>query len=374
MTVRFPRLPLRELRRQPSRFIVATIVLAFLTTLLLFLGGLLDGLYLGSTGAIRAQRADVIVYSSNARDSFLRSRIDAATRAKVEAAAGVTEVGGLGFVLLGAQVPGQSDLADVAVAGYELPPAGVPAPPKYDGQGVADERLQDQGVHAGDTILVGPAQTPITIIGFVDDTGYLLQGSVWVNLNTWRAVQNANRPDAALADGVVQVLVVKGSAVPGAGPLTATIDAATDGATKSLTRDDAVLALPGVKQQRDTFNQIIYTTLAVVLAVVGLFFSLLTLERLGLYGVLKAIGASTRRLFVGVVIQAVIVAVIAFAIGSLLAVGASAALPAKVPLQLTSNRFVFTFVGLLVAAVLGSAISLRRVTRVDPASAIGNAA
>ena len=39
------------------------------------LGGLLDGLYLGSTGAIRAQKADVIVYSQSARDSFLRSRI-----------------------------------------------------------------------------------------------------------------------------------------------------------------------------------------------------------------------------------------------------------------------------------------------------------
>jgi putative ABC transport system permease protein len=44
-----------------------------------------------------------------------------------------------------------------------------------------------------------------------------------------------------------------------------------------------------------------------------------------------------------------------------------------VPLQLTPGRFAFTFAGLLVAAVLGSAISLRRVTRVDPASAIGNA-
>ena len=110
-----------------------------------------------------------------------------------------------------------------------------------------------------------------------------------------------------------------------------------------------------------------------VLAVVGLFFSLLTLERIGLYGVLKAIGATTRRLFLGVLIQAVIVAVIAFAIGSALAIGAAAALPAKVPLQLIPSRFVFTFSGLLVAAILGSAISLRRVTKVEPASAIGTA-
>ncbi len=365
-----PKLPLRELRRTPNRFVVATVVLAFLSTLLLFLGGLLDGLYLGSTGAIRSQQADVIVFSSSARDSFLRSRITPDIRAQVEGAQGVTEVGGLGFVLLGAQVPGQTELADVAVAGYELAPKGVPAT-ALDGQGVADSRLQDQGVSKGDTILVGPAATPITITGFVDDTGYLLQGSVWVNLSTWRTVQNANRPDSAVTDGVVQALVVRGAGTHAA--LAGAIDAASSGATKSLTLDEAVLALPGVKQQRDTFNQIIYTTLAVVLAVVGLFFSLLTLERIGLYGVLKAIGATTKRLFIGVLLQALIIATISFIIGSGLAMAAAAALPAKVPLQLIPSRFISTFIGLLVAAILGSAISLRRVTKVEPASAIGSA-
>ncbi len=359
-------LALTEVRRQPGRFVVATVVLTFLATLLLFLGGLLDGLYLGSTGAIRAQRADAIVFSAASRDSFLRSRITPDLRAEVERVDGVTAVGGLGFTLLGAEVPGRTGFADVAVAGYEIAPRGVPAPPRYDGQGYADERLRDAGVDVGDTLLVGPARSEVTVIGFVDDTSYLLQGGLWVNLATWQAVQNANRPDAAVADGVVQALVVQGS-----GDLTAAIDAATGGATRSLTVDEAVLALPGVEQQESTFNQIIYSTLVVVLAVVGLFFSLLTLERTGIYGVLKAIGASTRRLLAGVVLQAVVVAAVAFVVGSLLALAAGAALPANVPLQLTPGRFAFTFLGLVVAAVLGSAISLRRVTRIDPASAIG---
>ena len=115
-----PMLPLRELRRRPSRFIVATVVLSFLATLLLFLGGLLDGLYLGSTGAIRAQQGDVIVFSSGARDSFLRSRITADVREQVAAADGVQEVGGIGFVLLGAQVPGESQGTGFARVGEVL--------------------------------------------------------------------------------------------------------------------------------------------------------------------------------------------------------------------------------------------------------------
>jgi len=363
------KLPVRELRRRPNRFVVATAVLSFLATLLLFLGGLLDGLYLGSTGALRAQQGDAIVFSSDARESFLRSRIDPELRATIEGADGVTEVGGLGLSLLGAEVPGEDEPDDGAVAGYEIAPSGVPdVSTLAPGEGTADRRLEDQGVEVGDTILVGPAQSPITIVGWVDDTSYLQQGTVWVTLDTWRAVQNANRPDSAVGDGVVQVLVVRGG-----GDLTSVIDAATGAATKSLTIDDAVLALPGVAQQNSTFNAIIYSTLTVVLAVVALFFSLLTLERLGLYGVLKAIGASSGRLFAGVVLQAVVVSVIAFVVGSVLALLAALSLPAEVPLQLTPGRFVFTFVALVVASVLGSAISLRKVLRVDPASAIGTA-
>jgi putative ABC transport system permease protein len=225
----------------------------------------------------------------------------------------------------------------------------------------------EAGVSIGDTLLVGPAATPIVIDGWVEDTNYLQQSALWVTLDTWRTVQNANRPDAFVADGIVQVLVVQGD-----GDLATSIDAAT-GSTSTLTRDDAVSALPGVREQSSTFNAIISSTLVVVLAVVGLFFSLLTLERTGLYGVLKAIGASTRRLFAGVVLQAVVVSVVAFVIGGLLAWFADRALSADVPLQLTVGRYVFTFVALVIAAVLGSAISLRRVTRIDPASAIGSA-
>lgn len=359
-------LAVKELRRQPGRFVVATVVLSFLSLLLLFLGGLLDGLFLGSTGAIRAQNAEVIVYSADARDSFLRSRITPEIRQTVESTEGVTAVGGLGFSLLGATVPGESELADVAVIGYELAPKGVPEPPS-DGQAYADDSLKDAGVGLGDTLEVGPARTPITVVGFVSDTNYLQQGALWTTLDTWRQVQRDNRPDASVADDVVQVLAVQGS-----GDLVTAIDDATGGATSTLTVDDAVFALPGISEQQSTFNQIIYTTLAIVLAVVGLFFSLLTLERVGLYGVLKAIGASSKRLFAGVTLQAVIVTIIGFLVGGAVALLLTFVVPAAIPLQLTTGRFVFTFVALLVAAVLGSLISLRRVIRIDPAAAIGS--
>ena len=47
------RLALRELIRRPGKFVTATVILTLIAILLMFLGGLLDGLTRSSTGAIR---------------------------------------------------------------------------------------------------------------------------------------------------------------------------------------------------------------------------------------------------------------------------------------------------------------------------------
>ena len=78
------RIALREMRRRPGRFAVATVILTLISMLLMFLGGLLDGLVANSTGALRAQQADAIVYSATSQDSLVRSRIDPDLRSQVE--------------------------------------------------------------------------------------------------------------------------------------------------------------------------------------------------------------------------------------------------------------------------------------------------
>ncbi len=151
---------LRELRRRPQRFVAVTGALALLAVLLLFLGGLLDGLYLGATGALRAQRGDALVYSADANDSVIRSRVTPEVRQTVEQVEGVDATGGLGLSLLGAEVPGEADLADAAVIGYERHPEGVPDPPP-EGEAWADRRLEAFGVKVGDELALGPARSAL---------------------------------------------------------------------------------------------------------------------------------------------------------------------------------------------------------------------
>ncbi len=368
------RLALRELRRRPGRFGVATVILTLIAILLMFLGGLLDGLTAGSTGAIRVQQADLIVYSSTSQDSLVRSRIEPGQKRQVAAIDGVSRVGELGSVQLGARIDGKGprDLVPVVVFGYGAASKGLPEPPTTAGEAWADDTLRAEGVEPGDTVEVGPSRSPVEVIGFVDDTRYAGQSTLWGSLQTWRQVQNENRPDARVAPGVSQALVIQASDTTDAGTLAERIDSATGGLTSSLTEDAAINALPGVAAQESVFNQIIGLTVLIAIIVVALFFALITVERVGLYGVLKALGAGSGRLFAGVLVQAVIVTVIACAIGAVAALALDAVIPAgSIPFAAGTGRLIGSTVVLLVAAVIGCAFSLRRVLRVDPAQAIG---
>jgi putative ABC transport system permease protein len=370
------RLALRELRRRPGRFVVAASILGVIAVLLMFLGGLLDGLLASSTGAYRAQRADVVVYSANARESLVRSRIEPADRALIEGVDGVEAVGGLGSVQLGGRPsddPQSRDLISAVLLGYELAPVGLPDTPPARGTVIADSSARADGVAEGDVVLLGPARTPVEVVGFVDDTRYSGQTSLWGSLETWQDVITANRPDRAYADGAVQALVVRSDGADG-GDLAQAIDAATESRTTSLTLGAAIDALPGVSQQRSTFNQIIGVTALVALVVVALFFALITVERTALYGILKAVGASSWTLFAGVALQAVVVTATASVVGAGAALVLDALVPpGSIPFEVTPSRLASSVALMLVAAVIGSAFSLRRVLRIDPASAIGTA-
>ncbi|MGE5226590.1 MAG: ABC transporter permease [Planctomycetaceae bacterium] len=365
------RLGWKELIRRPSRFLTAGAALTLIVVLLLVLGGILDALVRSSTGLLNAQSAPLIVYSADSKGSLDRSRVTAQDRAAVAAVPGVHETSGLGLALVAGYIPDRSEPANVAVFGYQAPNRRVPAPPP-PGQGYADETLRADGLSLGQTIELGSARIPVEVIGWVRETDYNLQKGLWVAPVTWRSALNENIPDAAVAPGTFQALLVTPEDGTSARALSSAIDAAVPSVT-ALTIPEAIAGLPGVAEQNSVFTAIIGVTFAVAGIVVALFFALLTIERVGLLGVLKAIGASSRTLAAGLTLQAVLIAAGALAVGSALALALSKAIPDTVPLTLTPGRFAFTAVGLVLTALLGSAISFRRIVRIDPASAVGGA-
>jgi putative ABC transport system permease protein len=363
-------LAFNEIRRGKGRFAAIISALSLIVFLVLVLGALADGLFYGATGAVRSTTATAYAFSADAEGSLVRSRLKESDVAAFAAAPGVQAAGPVGVLLTGGRGPA-GDI-DLAVFGIEAGGAGSPttlvegrAPaPGETGVALADTALQSDGVTIGSTVSVGDVTAEV--IGFVTDSSYQLQPTIWTSVATWRAMRDAVRPELRGQPEAINAVAL--ITAPGT-DLAAVAAAVAD--TSVLTATATGLAIPGVEQQRSTLNSIIYTTLAVAALVVALFFALLVLEKRELFAALKALGSSTGRLGVGVIVQALIASVLGVVIGTVVARLFGLIIPSTVPTLFRVDTLVTIAVFTLVAGVAGAAFSLRRIARIDPATAIG---
>lgn len=365
-------LAIREIQRARGRFASIVAALSLIVFLVLVLGALADGLFYGATGAVRSTNASGYVFSADAEGSLVRSRVDEADATAVASAPRVTSVSPVGVLLTGGAGP--EGAIDLAVFGLEMGAAGTPATlvegrlPEAGEDGVAavDTRLRDAGVTVASQISVGDVSAEV--VGFVSDSAYQLQPTAWTSVSTWRAMRDAVRPELRGQPTAVNAIAFATEGDPDLSAIAGTVAGAT-----ALTAEQTGLAIPGVEQQSSTLNAIIYTTLAVAALVVALFFALLVLEKRELFAALKALGSSTGRLGRGVIAQAAIASVLGVVIGAVVARLFGMIIPPEVPTLFRVDTLATIAVFTVVAGVVGALFSLRRIARIDPATAIGGA-
>jgi putative ABC transport system permease protein len=363
-------LALNEIRRQRGRFAAIVSALSLIVFLVLVLGALADGLFFGATGAVRSTTATAYVFASDAEGSLVRSRLPEADVAAVAGAPGVEQAGPVGVLLTGGTGP--DGPIDLAVFGIDPGGAGSPQRvvegrlPAADETGTAavDVRLRDAGVEVGSDIAVGGVTAEV--VGFTADSEYQLQPTAWTTVATWRAMRDAVRPELRGQGDTINAIAV---VAPADADLSAIAAAVPE--TTVLTAEQTGLAIPGVEQQSSTLNSIIYTTLAVAALVVALFFALVVLEKRELFAALKALGASTLKLGSGVIVQALIASALGVIIGAVVARLFDLIIPPEVPTLYRTETLITIAIFTLVAGVVGALFSLRRIAKIDPATAIG---
>ncbi len=372
-------LALAEIRRRRGRWGSIVAAVAFIVFLVLVLAALSDGLFIGTSGALQTGDSDALVYSIDGRRSLVRSELQLSDLAEVAAVDGVADVGALG-VLLATRAAG-GDTYDIAVMGHIPGHAGEPTR-LVDGRrstvgeefvAVADVSLQDEGISLGDSVTLTDSSQPIEIIGFVENSQYLLAATVWVPLETWQALRFEVRPETIGGGPIAQAFPILLESDMTVDVVGAAIDEAL-GTTETVSKDEAILSLPGVDQQQSTFNAIIMVSFVVVGIVIALFFALITLEKRGQFAILKAIGSSNGLLLRGVLVQAIIATIAGYVLGWGLSRLLALALPSSVPVEFLTGTALALFAATILMGAIGALFSFRRIIRIDPAAALGGEA
>ncbi|MFC9260887.1 ABC transporter permease [Streptomyces hydrogenans] len=351
----------RDLRFAKGRFALMGTVIVLITLLVGLLSGLTAGLARENVSAITGLPADRVAFAAPPAGqsvSFTNSTVTEKQWSTWAERPGVTGAAPLGIRTLNA-VAGDRTAA-VSAFGTEpgdgLAPAAV-AP----GRAVLSESVAEElDARAGDTVRLGPLEVRVSAVA--GDASYSHTPVVWTSLDDWQRLGHSGTTTEEQAT----VLALRGDGVDWAAG-----DAAAG--TEARTVDGALTAI-GSYQAENGSLQLMRGFLFVISAlVIGAFFTVWTIQRSGDVAVLKALGASTPYLLRDALGQAVLMLVGGTLLGTGLALGIGALVSGgDVPFVLSPLTVLGPAGVIIVLGAVGSALSIRRITAVDPLTALGS--
>lgn len=379
-----PYLAFKEVWRNKGRFFLVSLVIALITILVLFVDGLAVGLGSGNIEYLQKLEADLILFQENTDLSTSTSRIGRSKLKDIRRVDGVEDVGLVGFSRVSIMPEDGVEPLGVNFVGVE--PGKPGEPPAVEGQGLRNKRAKEAvigqgvalrtGLEVGDEFTIKSIQGTneefydLRVAGISDSRQSFLQPSIFVPYVTWNRYKPGAATNGEQTDYVLNIAPVQ-LENPGALDTMAQRLESKVKKVEVADRQAAWEALPGYAEQQSTLSTIRIFTLLIGVLVLGGFFQIQTLQKVGQIGMLKAIGATSLTIAVAFVIQIVIVTIMGVTIGTLGTFGLSLGLPATVPILITPESAAVAIISLLIIGPLGGLVSLVLLLRVEPLTALG---
>lgn len=353
----------RDLRFAKGRFALMGTVVVLITVLVGLLSGLTAGLGRENTSAITGLPADHLVFSAPLEGrtvAFTDSRLTERTVREWARVPGVRRAEPLGIATTKAEAGDRA----AAVSAFGVHPGSPLAPAQGragDGAVVLSEKAAAAlGVRAGGSVSLGGRTFRVAAVAGA--AMYSHTPVVWTSLADWRSLTGGpGGPPGAT------VLALSTTGTQGL--------ADADGrlGTKTVSLDDALQAIGSYTAENGSLQLMRGFLFAISALVIGAFFTVWTIQRSGDVAVLKALGASTRYLLRDALGQAVVLLVIGTGLGTAVAAGVGAGIGGAVPFVLDPPTVLVPALVMIALGAAGAALSIRRITSVDPLTALGSA-
>ncbi|NEA89893.1 ABC transporter permease [Streptomyces sp. SID7958] len=356
----------RDLKFAKGRFALMGTVIVLITLLVGLLSGLTAGLGRQNVSAITGLPADRIAFQapSGGQDvSYSNSTVIAKQWQQWSKTPGVESAEPLGISTTKATAGDRS----TGVSAFGIQPGSRLAPDsdKINGKSVvlSTTAADDLGLKAGDAFTL--AGDRLTVAAVKGDASFSHTPVIWTSLDVWQETA----PPTTGGDGPAATVIA----------LTTTSNAdlaATDQAagTKTLSKDDSLSAIGSYTSENGSLQLMRGFLFAISALVIGAFFTVWTIQRSGDVAVLKALGASTANLLKDALGQAVVLLVGGTLLGTGLAAGLGALVSGSaVPFLLTPTTVLLPAAVVILLGLLGAGLAIRRITSVDPLTALGSA-
>lgn len=351
-----------ELRYQPKKYILIELLIILMIFMVIFLTGLTNGLgravsaqidnYGNKTYLISEDAEGIITFSNLTKNASSQiHKLDLKNKAELTIQRSGVQVENKGQTKdLTYFAIEKSDLLNPKIVEGEALSAKV-------GEIVLDSSFKED-VSIGSLIQDKASKMPLKVVGFTDDAMYGHSAVGFINPKTFEKMKKANNPQYQWqAQAIVTSDVIKAKDLPKG--------------VKAYQKDDIITKIPGYQAEHLTLTMITWVLLIASSAILGVFFYILTLQKLKQFGVLKAIGMSMTAITGIQLSQITLLSLFGLVVGLGITSLLASFLPASMPFHLQTSHVLLVSLSFLVISISCGALSLFKVRQVDPVEVIG---
>lgn len=336
------RLALKEMKRNKGRFLIVGSIVFLVSFLTLMISGLANGLSQDNAALIKNMPDGQFYMTEEAEGTASFSRIDPDIQKEMlkEKDAVAMSIQ-MGFV-------NDADDKQTGVA-FMTSTASSLFPTVKDGEVVLDSSLKEKGFKIGDRLTNPQLHSELVVKDFVDNQKYSHAPVAFISELNYQEMYRI----------LTQQLIF----VPNG-------EAKNVDALQAYTAKDLLQGIASYKAEQMSLNMIVGFLIVISGMLFAIFFYMMNVQKIGLYGILKAIGLKTIKLFQIIWVQMIVITLIALtisvALSQVFAVVAPSGMPFYLPIASTLQlAVVFVIIGFI-----GATISGFQIKKIEPLQAI----
>ncbi len=355
----------KELGYYKAKYGLITGILILLIFMVLFLGGLANGLSDATSSAIRKSNADYFVISENSDEIITRSDITSEQYDEIKQIASDTAPFNLQrLAICKLNDSTKIDCTYLAVEPDNFMMTDIKEGAVFTGgeyEIILNDSFYDEGIFIGDTIKDSTTGIEMKVIGYTKDESYGHSSIGVMTLDTYRAIRNEITNSEKTS---YHAIAVKGENI--------NLESIENVEGISVLDKESIIAkIPGHSQEQMTIKMILIVLLVVSATILGVFFYVITIQKLSQFGTLKAIGTPMSKIFNAIVCQVFIISGISAIIGDLLTFFMASMLPNSMPFTISIVETIAISIVFVLISIICSLFTLIKVVKVDPIVAIG---
>lgn len=365
-------LAIKEMKHAKKRFMMIGAIIMLIAWLVFILSGLGNGLSSLAAATMKNIDGDLFIYEEGSAATMMKTKVTGTVADDVEGQFGVKEAAKFGQSTVIVKSPDAKEKVDVAFLGIE--PGKFIEPKVVAGKQMAaedkmgviiDETLQEKGYEIGDTIEVTSSSIELTVVGITKGETFNHLPSVFVNVDVWQSYAFAAPGSDNGLESPVAMIALQGANID-ADKIENNYDE-----IETFTKSEAVMGMPGYKEESGTIYMMLAFLFIISAVIIAVFFYVFILQKTQQFGVMKAIGASNSFIKKSIISQVFVLSLISIIAGIVLTYLTALVFPEGMPFNLDFKMVLLYALVLLIVSVLGSVISARQVTKIDPLTAIG---